>query len=720
MKKLLSLLFLFVIFLFCFVSFSINAETNKFFTISANPCDDCNNSMNIVWHTEKNVTGTYVVYTKKSDTGWNNSTRVNATSEQNKAFAGLNAKYGTTSDSLKYSYELTKNSATLTNLDPGTEYMYKISDGSVSSDVRYFKTGNKEFNFVWISDFHAYYADARRLTSATRAIDKCIALENNNIDFILSTGDTIAHGGTYQWWKQVSEASWMKKYMFCTTLGNHDWMTNVGTNYSDGASFAFMDACFNNPKNGFSGQENICYYFYYGDALFVCMNTEIESAKYLNMTSDQFIKAQQDWVESVLKDNHAQYIFLMQHYQAFGTSGAFSSTGYNRWHEICDKYGVDIFFSGNSHVYMRSLPIYKDALSTDSSQGTVYMVAPSSDGERGVEYSPHTKNTDLIVKSWSDSRAAAASVLEVTSTGINFKLVNYNGDILDSATILPKRSSSADLTDFNKEAFEKSFNVQVTDDELNPVSLSFAKDAFDVLRTIKVYNKDTNQVYYYGSVGKDATMCALNKVEKGNVNIEIELRYLDSTSKILSFTFENTYSWKGIYNPRITKIDEKYYLEWDERDTVIQLSSISILLDNKRYSMVDLGTKKVELPSYDGKHVVSIVVKDKEGDVIYTSEDLKYEILQYYKVTFVDESGNELKVEEVAEGSSATAPEYQAPKGYKFLRWDTDYSEVYFDITVKAIVEKDSGCKNAIVVFISLFVSFSLWVVIKKKMLIIK
>ena len=137
------------------------------------------------------------------------------------------------------------------------------------------------------------------------------------------------------------------------------------------------------------------------------------------MTTSEFVKAQQDWVESVLQNNTAQYIFLFQHYQAFSTSGGYNSAGYTRWHDICDKYGVDIFFTGNSHVYMRSLPIYKDQVSTDQSKGTVYMVAPSSDGDRGVEYKAPTSHTDQIVASWSGLSAIGASLVKVTQDGIS-------------------------------------------------------------------------------------------------------------------------------------------------------------------------------------------------------------------------------------------------------------------------------------------------------------
>ncbi len=691
MKKIIFSL-LIIISLLSLFRINLHAESEKFFTISANPAENSNNSMNIVWHTEKDVTGTSVIYTKKSDINWENAVTINGKASLNKAFAGLNAKYGTTSNELNHPYEFMKNEATLTDLDEGTQYMYKITDGTISSDVRYFKTGKDEFNFVWTSDFHAYYADGRRLAKATQAINECINLEHNNIDFILSTGDIVAHGGTYQWWKQVSEASWIKNYMFSTTLGNHDWMTSNGTNYSDGSSFSFMDACYNNPRNGFSGQENICYFFYYGDALFISVNTETESSKYLGMTSSEFIEAQQNWVEEVLQNNSAQYIFLFQHYQAFNTTGAYNSAGYNRWHDICDRYGVDIFFSGNSHVYMRSLPIYDGEIINDNTKGTVYMVAPSSDGERGVEYKAITSNTDKIVKSWSETTAKAASVLEVTKTGINFKLVNYDGTILDSATILPKRAPSGtidtNLTDFDKEAFESSFTFSSNPDDIATPFVNFSSDAHKVLKSLKIYNKDNLHIYYNGLVFKNTTSLTLNNVDKGLNTFIIELRYIDSSTKILEIEFDNKVIWGSINNIKINKINEDYYLEWEEDLNYNVVSSKNVYIDGKRYKRVDDAATSFKLPNNNGNHEVELIIRDYDGEIVYQSDKLTYQIIKKYIVTFVDSDGNELKKEEVIESSNATPPDYVAPSGYKFIGWDQDFNNIKSDLIVKVTIEK--------------------------------
>ena len=101
MRKKISFLLLLLAMLLAFLPLNFHAESDKFFTIGANPAEDCNTSMNFVWHTEKGVTGSYVLYTEKSDTNWSNAKRADGVATLNTAFTGKNACYGTTSDALK-------------------------------------------------------------------------------------------------------------------------------------------------------------------------------------------------------------------------------------------------------------------------------------------------------------------------------------------------------------------------------------------------------------------------------------------------------------------------------------------------------------------------------------------------------------------------------------------------------------------------------------------
>lgn len=59
-----------------------------------------------------------------------------------------------------------------------------------------------------------------------------------------------------------------------------------------------------------------------------------------------------------------------------------------------------------------------------------------------------------------------------------------------------------------------------------------------------------------------------------------------------------------------------------------------------------------------------------------------------YNVVFVDNSGVVLKSEKVNANGAATAPVAPAVEGYRFVKWDTDFSKVTKDLLVKPVYEK--------------------------------
>lgn len=671
MKRLFQLLLLFIMFLVPIAV--LGAESTKFYTITCNPGEDSNTEVRINWHTDAGVTDSYVLYTKKSDTNWDNAVKVETTSIQNDAFTQLNASGSV----------LTQNGAVLSNLDPDTQYMYKVTDGTEESSVRYFETGGgSSFSFIWTSDFHAYYDDARRLKAASANIEEAITM-NGGVDFILSTGDTIAHGGTYKWWKQLGGASWIQRYMYADVLGNHDWMTSAGTYVENGASNIFFGANHNNPKNGYAGQENICYYFYYGDALFIILNTE------------EYTKAQYEWAENVLRTQKAQYIFMVQHYQTFNTGGGKNSAGYTRWHELCDKYGVDIFFSGNSHVYIRSNSIYQDKVSTDKSKGTVYMVAPSSDGERGSTFSGISSNADLIAKGWSDgAKTIGCSIVTVSQTGVVTKLIKNGGEVIDVGVIDAKRAPSnrttKDLSGVDKNAIEESIELQRNSSDLSSPRVKYNEDASVAIRNLIIKNKDTDEVLYEGGLVEKSRYFTLSNVKKGLYDLLVLIEYYDNTSSVLNLEFANVLRW-GSVSTIVNKVNgNSINITWRETIDKDVVKGLQAFVNGEYYQDVEIGAKSLKLENLPaGNLKVNLKVIDNEDDIVgnILLADVNIE-LPKYKVVFKDKDGNVLSETEVEEGASATAPEAPVVDGYEFKGWDKEFSNVTSDVTINPIYEK--------------------------------
>jgi len=672
MKKLFQIFLLLLMFIVPVIVFG--AESSKFYTITCNPGEETSTEMRINWHTDVEVTNSYVLYTTKDDKNWEQAIKAETDCKQNDAFTQLNA----------IGSVFNQNGAVLSNLIPDTDYMYKITDGTEESDVRYFKTsGANAFSFIWTSDFHAYYDDARRLNNATANIEEAIKM-NNGVDFILSTGDTVAHGGTYKWWKQVFEASWMKNYMYIDTLGNHDWMTSSGTYVSNGASNIFFGATHNNPKNGYAGQENICYYFYYGDVLFIVLNTE------------EYSQAQYDWAESVLKEANAQYIFMVQHYEMFTPTGGKKSSGYNRWHELCDKYGVDIFFSGNSHSYIRSNPIYQDKVSTDKSKGTVYMVAPSSDGDRGVSFSGITNNTDLIAKGWAGGTyQVACSLVTVSSSGITTKLINKGGEVLDVGVISAKRAPTSrtikDLSNVNKEEIESSIALSTNSKDMSAPRVKYHEETPNAVRKMTIKDTVNNKVLFEGQLAYNSRYFNLENIAKGFYNLDITLEYYDNTTKIINLDFANAPRWGSISTIVQKEVDGSLSFTWKETIDKDVVSKLELCVNDEVYQEIEIGAKKAvidNLPS--GKSNISIKVYDVENVLIGKVLLAEYEkIVPTYTVVFKDLDGNVLSESVVEEGQTAIAPIAPEIDGMVFYKWDKEFTSITENLEILPIYEKD-------------------------------
>lgn len=421
------------------VCIGIASSRGEVRAITANPAEDCSTQINIGWHSDLDDTSCSLVYTQKQDTDWEQAKTVKGNSRPIEVFHGIDSKTPDGKD-WKEEAKLLDYGVTLTGLSPDTEYMYKVitdpgADSSANT-VRYFKTaGASEFSFAWISDVHAYTPLPNRLKNLNTVFQAAIKIQPS-VDFVFSTGDVVAWGGSYSFWKKLFEQPFVANYLFADVIGNHDWMIR-----GKGGSSEFFRVAHNKPTNGYSGQEGVCYWFIYGDVLFLTFNNE------LMKTSDDAVAEAQAWAAGVIEKQEGRYkrIFIAQHYQWFdGRNG--KSSWYEHWKDFCDKYHVTLALSGNNHVYQRTHTLRNDQVVADGA-GTVYMVAPSSDGERGVKAGPVTMNADKLAFTYSSQEISGGNqvktigcvLVDVGPTTINTRLVyideNNRVQVADEHTI---------------------------------------------------------------------------------------------------------------------------------------------------------------------------------------------------------------------------------------------------------------------------------------------
>ena len=93
----------------------------------------------------------------------------------------------------------------------------------------------------------------------------------------------------------------------------------------------------------------------------------------------------------------------------------------------------------------------------------------------------------------------------------------------------------------------------------------------------------------------------------------------------------------------------------------------------------------------------AVVYEDKKVDDNGTTPEPKPEPTPektIYNVVFVDMNGAVLRTEKVEANKAATAPKAPEVEGYRFVKWDTDFTKVTKDLLVKPVYEKVAAAEK--------------------------
>ena len=405
-------------------------------SISTCPGEDCSNEMIISWGADTSVQS-WLLWSKASDKGWRRAKRENPIWYRTEIYNGKSSKRANNENFFE-DVIFNKCRVKLSGLEPNTTYKYMIvsspagrgtstSAGDASTGAYTFKTaGAKEWSACIISDFHNYSPIPGRLEAADKMIGK-IKEYDPSMDWVLHLGDICAWGGSYSFWKNLYGMQWFKDYMWAGVNGNHD---NMSRKYELTNEYFRNSAAY--PLNGYPGELGVCYWFKYGEALFIMLNNE-------SMRTQEGLEDAQEWFKSVIKSNPSKYIIVCEHYQwFFGTDGADSQIA--RWSKLFDEFGVDLALAGNNHIYVRTNALYNKE-ETDGSRGTVYIQTPSSDNERGQAMKPElTHNKEIIKCRWTEGpKTVGAMSIKVFPTHMELALLDRNGTVIDTATVKAKR-----------------------------------------------------------------------------------------------------------------------------------------------------------------------------------------------------------------------------------------------------------------------------------------
>ncbi len=256
---------------------------------------------------------------------------------------------------------------TVSGLQAGTFYTYVVGNGSEWSAPGRFTTDGKDdaVSFIAIADVQA--SSAENFEKASFVVDAAMK-KMPNADFIANLGD-ITNDSTNEEWDYYYE--YFQKQQLSTTFvpvaGNHDGL----------GVWHWFDNMYNlDTSESVQTLNGVNYSYDYGNAHFAVLNTNDLLA---------ISNAQLDWLKNDMNSTDADWKIVFMHKSPYtlGKDGKWPDALYlaDSLAAVLDECDVDVVMSGHDHQYLRTKPLYDNAVAEDGN-GTTYILAGTAGTKR--------------------------------------------------------------------------------------------------------------------------------------------------------------------------------------------------------------------------------------------------------------------------------------------------------------------------------------------------
>ena len=596
------------------------------------------------FHYQSTQNDTYIMFTKVSDTNWENATKITVNSKLINYYdpeTGSDGKVvGTDGFPTVPFYEV---EAEVYNLDPSTKYMWYATDGITKSRLMTFETAsetNSPFTFGFVSDTQVYAETG--LTTYSKAsndhlyglIEKKLSLDPSiHMNFLVNCGDVVENAGKAVYWDYYWNHEFMQKFAIMNVIGNHDFTGLISSGTVDGRFWASQ---YNYPRNGADCYEETTYYFYYGDCLFIMMSS-----------SGAARTAEYTWLENVLKSNTSQYIIVGLHYPCNQDSGDTTK----EFIPLFDKYGVDLVLQGHGHSFVLWQNYY-NMRQVNRGEGTTYMEMGSGN--------------------YSDGRAIFA-LITVSETGIRVENYNYDGVLVNNFSLQSKRPATSKIQEMNEEEFIKSFNVEIEPVNRTTATVTFSDMAYGNLSTIRLLHD--NEVLLdktiYGTRFNTATIS--NLIPDTTYNCTLQLVYRDGTTKDVEYNFETKISSYATFSDVVNVSDEDYFRLTFVASYHPTVSKVYTYLNGQEYKEISLKATRIAIDNedfLDGVNIIEIKALLNDGSMVdLISWEVGEESKPVYTISYDLDGG--VCSDLVLEFEEDAFPQLPLPtkENYNFLGW---------------------------------------------------
>ena len=290
---------------------------------------------------------------------------------------------------------------TLTGLNPGSQYVYRVGRDGVWSKTLSFSTSDDpdDFTFLYLGDVQEGYAQWGSMVEG-------VYEDNPEIRFALLGGDLTTYGSNNSEWEEFLNAATgvFSRIPVMPAKGNHD-----------GDLFLEFFAL---PENGPQVINEIFYSFDYGDAHFVVLDT-----------SNIITESVRQWLKEDLQNTNQKWKFAVFHhpaYQDFDDAKTVDDAIREYWVPVLEQHHVDMVFVGHQHVYMRTHPIFQGEVKSDD-YGIVYVMGNS--GSKTYKLGP---GLPYIAR---EETGSNYQLIEIKSDVLTLKARKADGKLIETYTI---------------------------------------------------------------------------------------------------------------------------------------------------------------------------------------------------------------------------------------------------------------------------------------------
>lgn len=339
------------------------------------------------------------------------------------------------------------NKVTVTDLEEGKTYYYSYTENGVWSTPEPITVQNDEnFTVLFVSDAQiGRSGDETQRDVLIRdtcgwnfTVNKMLA-KYPNAAFAISAGDQFQSPDSIPQMKAYLAPEKLRSLPVANTIGNHD---NGATLYGD---------IFNNPNEVnelFADEAGTGYYYTYGDALFITLNSNNDFMPDAEKVIRKAVNAHPDAKWRVVTMHHNPY------------SAAFSDDEFSDirlyFSTLYDCYDIDLVLSGHDHFYSRTEIMHSGK---KADEGTVYVQSSSASGS----------NYDPLPETLPDYTVTAFDVRVPTYTAFTFT---------DNAIIGTTYRTDTDAV---IDSFEIADNESDTNANIFSIAISFIRTLFSMI-----------------------------------------------------------------------------------------------------------------------------------------------------------------------------------------------------------------------------------------------